>query len=90
MLKLVATKRFKKSLARCEKRGLDIPLFDKVAKLLIEEQPLPYHCRPHKLTGEYAGSWECHIKSDWLLIYSYENRKIIFEDTGTHSDLFKL
>ena len=90
MLKLVVTKRFKKSIALCEKRGLDIPLFDGVAKLLVEEKPLPYRCQPHKLTGDYAGSWECHIKPDWLLIYRYENEKIIFEDTGTHSDLFKL
>lgn len=29
---------------------------------------LPPQYRPHKLTGQYAGLWEAHIKPDWLLI----------------------
>ena len=41
----------------------------------------------------YRESWkgrrECHIESDWLLIYKQEEVRIIFERTGTHSDLFQ-
>jgi mRNA interferase YafQ len=45
--------------------------------------------RDHRLVGNYAGRRECHLESDWLLIYKTEEIRIIFERTGTHSDLFK-
>jgi mRNA interferase YafQ len=84
------TTRFKKSRKRCEKRGYDIDALKHVMSLLIKEQPLPDTCNPHKLTGNLAGLWDCHIKFDWILLYryDYEKQQIIFEDTGTHSDLF--
>jgi len=31
----------------------------------------------------------CHIEPDWLLIYKLTSQEIIFERTGSHSDLFK-
>ncbi|MDD3001662.1 MAG: type II toxin-antitoxin system YafQ family toxin [Candidatus Riflebacteria bacterium] len=31
---------------------------------------------------------ECHIESDWLLIYRITEDSIFFERTGSHSDLF--
>ena len=90
MLKPVYTKRFEKSISLCVKRGYDIELFKEIAILLIENMSLPPKCKPHKLIGEFANHWECHIKPDWLLIYRYDNehKQIIFEDIGTHSDLF--
>ena len=90
MLKPVYTKKFQKSITLCEKRGYNISLFNEIAKLLVAEKPLPPVCRPHKLIGNYIGHWECHIKFDWILIYwyDYDNNRIIFEDTGRHSDLF--
>lgn len=36
--------------------------------ILMEIGTLPPQYRPHKLTGQYAGLWEAHIKPDWLLI----------------------
>ncbi len=33
---------------------------------------------------------ECHIKSDWLLIYKLQPQAIIFERSGSHADLFKM
>jgi mRNA interferase YafQ len=91
MLQPVYTNTFKKSLTRCRKRNYDMALFKKVAILLIEDVPLPVQYRPHKLTGEYANHWECHIKPDWLLIYRYNmaHTEIVFEETGNHSDLFE-
>jgi mRNA interferase YafQ len=45
---------------------------------------------PHKLTGNYKGFWECHIQSDWLLVWSQDevSKIISLTRTGTHSDLF--
>jgi len=44
--------------------------------------------RDHKLTGDWQGFRECHIESDWLLIYRVEGDAITFVRTGTHADLF--
>lgn len=46
--------------------------------------------RPHKLTGNLRGKWECHIKSNWLLVWEqyHDELLLIMIDTGTHSDLF--
>lgn len=91
MLQPVYTNRFKKSIAQCAKRQYDLSLFKAIATMLIEEQTLPIKHAVHKLSGNFASHWECHIKSDWLLIFRYNeaHTQIIFEDTGTHSDLFK-
>ncbi|MCU7837270.1 MAG: type II toxin-antitoxin system YafQ family toxin [gamma proteobacterium symbiont of Taylorina sp.] len=44
--------------------------------------------KDHGLIGNYAGRRECHIESDWLLIYKLMDKTIIFERMGTHSELF--
>ena len=44
--------------------------------------------REHSLIGNFIGRRECHIEPDWLLIYKIDNDNIIFERTGSHSDLF--
>jgi mRNA interferase YafQ len=45
--------------------------------------------RDHPLLGSYAGRRECHLEPDWLLIYKLSGADIIFERTGTHTDLFR-
>ena len=51
---------------------------------------VPAKNKPHKLTGNYKGFWECHIQPDWLLIWFQNDAEKIIEltRTGTHSDLF--
>ena len=58
--------------------------------LLAETGTLPASYRPHKLSGQFGSSWECHLKSDWLLIWEQNDTELIllFTGTGTHSDLF--
>jgi mRNA interferase YafQ len=56
---------------------------------LTNEESLDPKFRNHKLTGDYKDHWECHIEPDWLLIYRLTKTEIIFERTGSHSDLFK-
>ena len=41
------------------------------------------------LKGEWKGTWECHIASDWLLIYEVTETEIRLIRTGTHADLFE-
>ena len=41
--------------------------------------------------GDFAGSRDCHIEPDWILIYTLteNDMHVRFERTGTHSDLFR-
>ena len=90
MYEVIYTGQFKKSLKKCAKRGLNIQELITVLDLLQKTGQLPQQYNPHKLTGNYRGYWECHIKPDWLLIWEQDNNqlRLILIDTGTHADLF--
>jgi len=89
MLTADFTTKFKKDYKLSIKRNLDISLLDAVIINLINEVPLDKKYNDHSLVGNYSGCRECHIMSDWLLIYQIGNGVVVFERTGTHSDLFK-
>jgi mRNA interferase YafQ len=57
---------------------------------LENEVPLPPQLKEHPLQGGYAGSLECHLEPDWLVIYQIDDdiKEVYFARTGTHSDLF--
>jgi mRNA interferase YafQ len=59
-----------------------------VMDLLIAGTALKERHRDHQLSGPWARHRECHVRSDWLLIYRVEGDAITFERTGTHTDLF--
>lgn len=82
------TGQFKKDYKLTMKRGLDIFLIDSIIQDLINEKPLQEKHKDHALSGDYKGYRECHIKPDWLLIYQVGNGVIVFERTGSHTDLF--
>ncbi len=87
---IIPSKRFLKDMKRCEKRGYNMQLIKDAIAQLAETGTLPATYRPHKLSGQYAGMWECHLKPDWLLIWEQNDTELIllFTGTGTHSDLF--
>jgi mRNA interferase YafQ len=87
MLTPVYTRQFEKDIKRMKKRGKNPDKLKIIIRSLVSEEPLdPIH-RDHKLIGNWKGRRECHIESDWLLIYKTELDRIIFERSGTHSDL---
>jgi mRNA interferase YafQ len=90
MYTLFFSTQFKKDYKRCVKRGYDISLLENALKELRETGSLPQKYRPHILSGNYAGFWECHIKTDWLLTWLQddENKTISLDRLGTPSDLF--
>ena len=83
------TKQFEKDLKKMEKRGKALSKIKKVIKKLVNEERLDAKNKDHKLLGNFKGRRECHIESDWLLIYKLMDAEIIFERTGSHSDLFE-
>lgn len=90
MYKIVYTNRMKKDAKLMKKRGKDMGKLVNVLSLLANGDPLPAQYKDHPLTGNLRDFRECHIESDWLLLYQ------IFEDililsataTGSHADLF--
>ncbi len=87
---IVASRKFEKELELCRRRGFDMQKFAEVIDLLGEYGTLPDRYRPHKLSGNFSGYWECHNKPDWLLISKKEESilTLTLVRTGTHSDLF--
>ncbi len=84
---------FKKDYKRLKKRGLPLDLLHETIKILVENGSLPQQYRPHKLTGNFAGTWECHINgrnSDWLLVWEQNDTTLtlLMLRTGSHSDIF--
>jgi mRNA interferase YafQ len=89
MRRIAQQRRFVVDLKRMKRRGKDTEDLIATVELLAETGTLPSGFRPHKLTGEWKGVWECHIESDWLLIYDVTPDEVLLIRTGTHSDLFE-
>ena len=83
------TKQFARDVKKAQKRGKDLDKFKIIARTLLRGEPLDEIHRDHKLVGNFSGRKECHLESDWLLIYKVTDDQIIFERMGSHSDLFK-
>jgi mRNA interferase YafQ len=83
------TNKFKKDLRKSIKRGYDKSEIDSIVLLLRQDKCLPEACRDHNLTGNWKDHRECHITSDWLLIYQIFPESVVLVRTGTHADLLE-
>ena len=85
------TSQFKKDVKQAGKRGKDLEKLKVVLDLLIAGDELPVKYQDHLLRGNFAGSRDCHLEPDWLLIYPLTENSghVRLERTGTHSDLFR-
>ena len=92
MYSIKITSRFKKSYKLMVRQGKDVTILDNVIEMLRKGITLDEKYKDHQLTGNFALFRECHIKSDWLLIYMIENDILTLTliDTGSHSDLFHM
>ena len=92
MRRIDFTGQYKKDLKLARKRHLPEDELNQIIFKLANDEELPPQNRDHNLTGDYAGTRECHIHPDWLLIYSKEDQESVkiltLLRTGTHSDLF--
>ena len=86
------TTRIKKDYKLAKRRGLDISLLKSIVTKLANGESLDPKYKDHPLNGNWIGHRECHIQSDWLLVYRYEDDVLVLTlaRTGTHSDLFNL
>ena len=90
MLTITRSNSFVKDLKLAMKRGLDLQPLKEVVDCLAGGNELSPKYKDHSLRGEYSGFRECHIRSDWLLIYRIDKDELelMLFRTGTHSDLF--
>ena len=80
----------KKDLKRYRHKPLELKALFHVLEMLAHGQELPALYHPHQLHGEYDGCMECHIKSDFLLIWIDEELSMIrVLRVGSHSELFR-
>jgi mRNA interferase YafQ len=89
MYKPVYTRQFAKDLKRCQRRGKNLDKFKIIVRNLLAGELLDSIHRDRRLVDNFVGRHDCHIESDWLLIYRIEADTIFFERMGTHSDLFE-
>ena len=91
MYEVALTGKFRRDYQRAYKRGYNLDLLEAVVEVLASGEQLSDKYRDHILTGNWFGYRECHVTSDWLLIYKIEENLLILTlaRTGSHSDLFK-
>ena len=90
MLSIVTSNQFLKDLKLAKKRGLDLACLNEVVNKLANKETLDPKYQDHALSGIYQDFRECHVKPDWLLIYSIDDEELelLLFRNGTHSDLF--
>lgn len=85
------TNQFKKDLKLAKKQNKDLDKLFEVVNILADGGTLDARYRDHDLSGNYKGTRECHIESDWLLVYEIRDEVLVLMlyRLGTHSELFR-
>jgi mRNA interferase YafQ len=88
-----ATK-FRRDIKRITRQKKDLSVLDDVITTLAIPEQLDKSFDNHSLSGNWEGYDECHLTSDWLLIYCYETSDdgdpiLALARTGSHSELFQ-
>jgi len=89
MLPVRPTSQFKKDLKRASRQKRDIQKVKNVLEILMLSEPLPEVYKDHKLKGIWRDFRECHIETDWLLIYTITDFELRPTRLGTHAELFE-
>ena len=61
-----------------------------ILDLLVKNEKLPSKYCNHALRGEFVNCFECHVKSDVLLVYKVQGMEatLLLLRIGSHSELF--
>ena len=64
---------------------------ERVMLALANDESLPLSYRDHALHHNWEGSRDCHIRPDFILIYTLEGDDVlVLERLGSHSEVFGL
>lgn len=63
-------------------------LFTQIVTALANNVPLDARYRDHALGGDWKDHRDCHLKPDWVLIYSKpDDKRLQLVRLGSHSEL---
>ncbi|MEI7849217.1 MAG: type II toxin-antitoxin system YafQ family toxin [Chloroflexota bacterium] len=83
------TNQFKKDFKLIQKQNKDLDKIKTVIAKLAADEILDEKFKDHALQGNYAGTRDCHINPDWLLIYAIVGNELRLIRTGSHAELFE-
>ena len=83
-------KQIKKDIKLARKQGKDFSALKKVIGDLCSDRRLDQQYRDHNLKGNPRGFRECHLETDWLLIYENSETTITLRRIGSHARLFAM
>ena len=86
---IVYTTQFKKDYKRISKQNKKLDKLKFIIEKILSDKKLEPKYKDHQLIAYFKGYRDCHIESDWLLIYKITGDKLILERTGSHSELFR-
>lgn len=93
-MKIRLTPKCERDLKRLRKKHFNLERFQTVVEHIIknDDDILFRVYKDHALKGNWQGFRECHIESDWLLIYRINKAdnlcELVLTRTGSHDDLF--
>lgn len=83
------TTQFKKDFKKIKNNTNKINALLEIVRKLANGETIPAEFAPHPLTGNYKNHMECHIESDFLLIWFDKNAdEVKLVRLGSHSELF--
>jgi mRNA interferase YafQ len=89
MRTIIYTNQFKKDFKHVQRQNKDLTKLKTVIAKLAAGEPLDEKFKDHAMQGDYAGTHDCHINPDWLLIYTIVDDELRLIRTGSHSELFE-
>lgn len=89
MKELRYTTKAKKDLKKYRNDPRKMRKLYEVLRMLVNDIQLPPTYRAHELKGNFQGCLECHIESDFLLIWIDEESNVVeIVRMGSHAELF--
>lgn len=87
---IIVTRQFKKDYKKIKHQKALITVLDTTITRLQRSESLDAGFNVHRLEGNYKDCLECHVKTDWLLIWQVDENEntLTLIRTGSHSDLF--
>lgn len=83
------TQSFKKDLKKIQHKEKIKRKMEKTIEELASGKQLTPQLKMHKLRGRWSGCYECHIESDYLLVWKETPKQITFIRSGSHSNIFR-
>lgn len=88
MLPIKKTSQFKKDFKKALKQKKDIEHLKSVITKLSNQEKLDRKYYDHPLSEKLKNYRDCHIETDWVLIYQVTDDELNLVRIGTHSELF--